>query len=67
MGRPKKNSIGVRVSILMPVPLLEEIDALCAANFSTRSAWLLQAAKNQLEEERRIKSENLLNNLKNLE
>jgi len=55
------------VSLSIPRNMLEEIDALCAANFMTRSAWFLQSAREKLEKERFEKSKNLLNQLKTLE
>ena len=67
MSRVPRKDLAAKVSLSIPRNMLEETDALCAANFMTRSAWFLQSAREKLEKERFEKSKNLLNQLKTLE
>lgn len=67
MSRVPRKTLTTKVSLSLPSSMLEEIDALCAARFVTRSAWFLQSATEKLEKERFEKSRNLLNQLKSLE
>ncbi|NRB11574.1 MAG: hypothetical protein HRU35_08245 [Rickettsiaceae bacterium] len=39
-------------SVKFPVSIVEEIDQICASNYSTRTSWLIRAAKHFLEKER---------------
>lgn len=67
MARILRKEITTKVSLSIPTALLEEIDRFCLANFSTRSSWFLQAAKEKLEKEKLERERNLLSKLKEME
>jgi len=62
MARVKKEETQA-FSVRFPKSLVEEIEVLCAANYITKSSWLIKAAKELLEKERKQRSEELLNRL----
>ena len=47
-------------TVKFPKSIVEEIDQICAANFITRTAWLLKAARNTLESDRIASSEEII-------
>lgn len=67
MARTLRKENTTKVTLSIPIPLLEEIDRLCLASFSSRSTWFLQAAKDKLEREKLEREKNLLNKLKEWE
>ncbi len=50
-------------SVKFPEQLVEEIDIICSANYISRASWLLKAARELLDKERKQKSEELLHKL----
>ncbi len=52
MTKNSKREESVRFSVNFPKSLLEEINTICAHNFMTKNAWIVQAAKNVLEKSR---------------
>lgn len=54
-------------TVKFPKSLLEEIDQICAANYITRTAWLIKVAKQFLEEERIIRKDEILAKIANKE
>lgn len=47
-------------TVKFPKNLVEEIDQICAANYITRTSWLIKAARRLLESERASSSEEIL-------
>lgn len=41
-----------RVSLDLPIYLLEQIDSICEANFITRRKWFIDAANEKLEKDK---------------
>lgn len=64
--RLKKGNI-VKISLGVPDFLVEEIDAICSADFITRTSWFIHAAKEKLERDKRERSKKLIEKLKELE
>jgi metal-responsive CopG/Arc/MetJ family transcriptional regulator len=62
-----KKEASKKVSISIPVTVLEEIDNLCAVKFLNRSQWFVQAGMEKLEKDRFEKSKALLKRLEELE
>ena len=50
-------------SVKFPTHLVDEIDTICTANYISRSAWLIKAARELLEKERKSNAEELLQKL----
>jgi len=61
--RIKKREPSKQFSVNFPVTLLEEIDTICNANYTTRTAWLLKAAREKLSRERNEKTIKFLEEL----
>ena len=51
-------------SVNFPVSLVEEIDTICSATFTTRTSWLLKAAQEKLDNERAEREKKLQEKLK---
>ncbi len=66
MGRKKKEDMH-NFSVKFPKSLLEEIDQICAANYITRTSWLINAAKEVLEKQRRVGADELIRKLADME
>jgi|TARA_B110000459_G_C16218233_1_gene319589 metal-responsive CopG/Arc/MetJ family transcriptional regulator len=64
MDSVKKDTALKKISINLPIEILEEIDLIRKQNMSPRSSWFLNAAKNELKKLREEKSKNLLEKLK---
>lgn len=47
-------------TVKFPKSLVEEIDQICAANYITRTSWLIKAARGLLEKERVSRTEDIL-------
>lgn len=56
-----------KISINLPIEIIDEIDLIRKQNMSPRSSWFLTAAKNELKNLREEKSKNLLERLKETE
>jgi metal-responsive CopG/Arc/MetJ family transcriptional regulator len=54
-------------TVKFPKSLVEEIDQICAANYITRTSWLIKAARNLLEKERVLSTEDILAKIANKE
>ena len=54
-------------SVKFPISLLEEIDQICASNYTPRTSWLIKAAKTLIEKERVSNTEQLLSKLSDKE
>lgn len=54
-------------SVRLPVSLTEEIDQLCFSNYITRTSWLIKAAKEKIERERKNNTENIIEKIARLE
>ncbi len=63
MAKKAKNETSKQFSVQFPIQILEEIDTICALNYISRSSWLIKAARELLEKERKIGSEELLKKL----
>lgn len=63
MPRKIKREPSKQFSVSLPVELLEEIDTICAANFLSRAAWILMAAKEKIERDRDKKKTGLIEKL----
>lgn len=50
-------------SVNFPISLVEEIDQICSAHYTTRTSWLLRAAKEMLLKERVSRTEDLISKL----
>lgn len=48
----KSKSPAKQFSIRLPESLLEEIDTICAATYSSRTTWIMKAAQERLDRER---------------
>ena len=55
------------VTVKLPKGMLEEIDQICAANYTTRTSWMIKAARSLLEGERVRTSEEILEKIANKE
>jgi metal-responsive CopG/Arc/MetJ family transcriptional regulator len=51
-------------TVNFPKSLVEEIDVICSSEFITRTSWLVRAARELMEKERKKKSEELLEKLR---
>ena len=49
-----------RVSIDMPIDILNQIDDICKSTFITRRKWLIDASKEKLENELKNKVEKIV-------
>jgi metal-responsive CopG/Arc/MetJ family transcriptional regulator len=58
MARKKEDSH--QFSVKFPKSLLEEIDQICAANYITKTTWLIRSAIEKLERERTKGAEDLI-------
>ena len=63
MARRKKEDTH-SFTVNFPKSLVEEIDIICSSEFITRTSWLIRAARELMEKERKKKSEELLEKLK---
>jgi hypothetical protein len=54
-------------TVKFPVDLVQEIDQICAANYITRTSWLIKSARKLLESERVSSSEEILAKIANKE
>lgn len=63
MSKINKREPSQQFSVSFPKILLEEIDTICASNYISRTAWLLKAAKEKLQKERKEKTIRMLENL----
>lgn len=63
MGKKAKEEPARQFSIKFPEHLVEEIDIICSTNYISRTSWLLKAAREMLDKERKQKSEELINKL----
>jgi len=61
--RKKKKEDTHSFTVNFPKTLVEEIDVICSAEFITRTSWLIRAARELLEKERKKRSEELLDKL----
>ena len=59
----KSREDGRQFSVKFPTQLIDEIDTICTANYISRSAWLIKAARELLEKERKSNAEELLQKL----
>jgi len=50
-------------SVKFPIDLVDEIDHICAAQYITRTSWLINAAKKVLNETRKAGADELINKL----
>ena len=62
MGRKKKEDTH-SFTVNFPKTLVEEIDVICSADLISRNSWLVRAARELMEKERKKRSEELLNKL----
>ena len=62
VGRKKKEDTH-SFTVNFPKILVEEIDVICAADLMSRTSWLVRAARELMEKERKKRSEELLNKL----
>jgi len=63
VGKKAKEEPARQFSIKFPEHLVEEIDIICSTNYISRTSWLLKAAREMLDKERKQKSEELINKL----
>lgn len=63
----KSREASRQFSVKFPTHLTDEIDTICTANYISRSAWLIKAARELLEKERKKNAEELLQKLGNEE
>jgi metal-responsive CopG/Arc/MetJ family transcriptional regulator len=47
-------------TVKFPKTLVEEIDQICSTYYITRTSWLIRAARELLEKERAVKTEEIL-------
>ena len=59
----KQREDAKQFSVKFPTHLIDEIDTICTANYISRSAWLIKAARELLEKERKNNAEELLQKL----
>jgi len=59
MSRKIKREPSKQFSISLPLEMVEEIDTICALNFTSRSSWIFMAAKEKLERDREKKKVDL--------
>lgn len=52
MSRKIKREPSKQFSVSLPLEMVEEIDTMCALNFSSRSSWMFMAAKEKIEKDR---------------
>ena len=57
-------NINRKFSVTFPKEIVEELDLICSQKLLSRSAWLLQAARNELQRVRAHKTKSLLEGLK---
>ena len=57
MSKNTKREASKQFSVTIPLTLIQEIDTICAANFSTRTAWMVKAAREKLENDRALKTQ----------
>ncbi|MGV8949396.1 MAG: hypothetical protein ACOH2E_08590 [Candidatus Paracaedibacter sp.] len=62
MGRKKKEDAH-SFTVNFPKTLVEEIDVICSADLISRNSWLVRAARELMERERKKRSEELLDKL----
>jgi metal-responsive CopG/Arc/MetJ family transcriptional regulator len=66
MTKERKREEAVRFTVSFPKTFLNEIDIICASNFSSRTSWLIQAAKEKLERDRIEKIKKLKEDIKEI-
>ena len=54
-------------SVRLPITLSEEIDQICAANYITRTSFMIKAAKEKLERDRLGNTEKMIAKLSKIE
>ena len=55
------------VTVKLPKGMLDEIDQICSSNYTTRTSWMIRAARTLLDNERARTSEEILAKIANKE
>ncbi len=63
MPRKIKREPARQFSISLPIEMIEEIDTMCALNFSSRASWMFMAAKEKMERDREKGKTDLIDKL----
>ena len=50
-------------TVTFPQSLVEEIDQICSSDYVSRTSWLLRAAREWLEKERRVSADELISKI----
>jgi metal-responsive CopG/Arc/MetJ family transcriptional regulator len=67
MSKKTKREPSKQFSVNFPKTLLDEIDTICAANYMTRTSWLVGVARSKLTKERLEKINKLKEGSTNVE
>lgn len=62
-----KKEEGQAFTVKFPKSIVEEIDQICAINHITRTSWLIKAARELLEKERVLRTDDILAKIANRE
>jgi metal-responsive CopG/Arc/MetJ family transcriptional regulator len=51
------------ITVKFPLSLIEEIDQICSANYTSRTSWIINAARYLINQERNTKTNTLISKL----